>query len=171
MRRHNGFSLIECLIAMALATTAMTVVAVTLIAVQRAHRGVRDRTVSEMQLHRFANQLRADTHRSVSVELEDGKGDILRLALSDRETIQYTLQAGRIQRDHRRNEDIVHHETYRLPDNCVTRWKLDESGSAAMVSFQLDPEPVEQSGRVGGRSEEIKAAVGLLKQPTAQAKS
>lgn len=171
MRRQYGFSLVETLIAMALVATAMTIVAVTLTAVHHAHRTVREQTGSEMELHRLTIQLRADAHLALSSKLEDGQNKVLEFSLNDEETVLYTLRAGRIQRDQRRGDDIVHHETYRLPDGYTGQWQLDENGSATMASLKLDPEPGVQSGRVGVRPEEIKAAVGLLNQSPTEQKS
>ena len=170
MRIRCGYSLVECLVAMALATTAMTTVAVTMSGMHHAHRQVQEQTVSEMELSRFAVQLRADAHEALSANLEEEENAAVQLILSKEDTVRYTLQEGRIQRDQKRNDKLVHHETYRLPDACAARWELVENGSTPMLSLKLEPEPLEQSGRPSGQSQHINAAVGLFKQ-AAQAKS
>lgn len=171
MRIRCGYSLVECLVAIALATTAITTVAVTMSGMHRAYRQVREQTLSEMELNRFAAQLRADAHRALSANLEEEENTAAQLILSNEETVRYTLQEGRIQRDQKRNDKLVHHESYALPDACTARWEIVKDESTPMLSLRLEPGPLQQSGPPSGQSQQINAAVGLLKQPSAQAKS
>jgi len=171
VRKHAGFSLVEALVAMTLATTAMTIAVVTLTAVQRADRDLRDQTMCDAELHRFALQLRADAHQALSAKITNDSDNVLRLVLSGSETIQYTLQAGHVQRDQRRDDKVIHHETYRLPESTASQWRLNENGTTPVVGLSLEPQTIEQSGHVAEHPETINAAVGLLNQPVAQVKS
>ena len=162
MSRNQGFSLVETLVAMALATTAIAAVALTLNAVHRCHREVGDHTRSETELHRFAVQLRSDAHRALSAEPEGDTTEVLKLVLSDQEYVQYTLQAGRVQRDQHRNDKRVHHDTYRLPNDSTPQWERNDNGEIPLIIVRLEPEDVQPSVPAGGRPVQIKAAVGLL---------
>ncbi len=176
MRRRNGFTLVECLAAIALIGVAMTTVAVAMTGMHRACQRVREEIASEMELQRFAVQLRADAHEALSAKQEGGKeenaaSDSILLALSDEESVQYTVQAGHIQREQRRGDELLHRETYGLPDSYTAHWELKKNGSAAMASLKLEPQPVELSGRMGDQPIQINAAVGLLAQSPPEAKS
>lgn len=176
MRKRSGYSLVECLVAIALIGATMTTVAVAMSGMQRASQRVRGEIASEMELQRFAVQLRADTHAALSAveETEENGGAAarsIRLALSDEKSVQYSLEAGCIQRVQRRGDELLHRETYRLPEMYSAHWELEKNGSASMVSLKLEPEPVELSGRMGDRPLQINAAVGLLSRPLEQVKS
>ena len=95
----------------------------------------------------------------------------LRLILSDEEVVQYTVSAGAVQREHRRKEEVLHRETYRLPSAYTAQWKLETKNPLAVVSLQLEPEPVDLGGRAGCRALQVTAAVGLLRQPAAEVKA
>ncbi len=176
MRRRKGFTLVECLAAIAMIGAAMTTVAVAMSGMHRACQRVREEIASEMELQRLAVQLRADAHEALSAKQEEGEeenaapGSVL-LALGNEESVQYTVQAGHIQRVQRRGDELLHRETYRLPEEYSAHWELKKNGSAPMVSLKLEPHPVELSGRMGDRPVQINAAVGLLTQGPTQPES
>ena len=103
MRRRGGYTLVECLIAIALIGVTMTVVAVAMSGMHRACRRVRQDAAIEMELQRFAAQFRADAHLAVSAQQEDSAegnaptGTLL-LTLNDRESVRYTLRAQFVER-------------------------------------------------------------------------
>ena len=69
MKSRRGYSLIECLVTIALIGTAMTTVAVSMSGMQLACQRVREETIAEMELQRLAVQLRADAHEALSAQL------------------------------------------------------------------------------------------------------
>lgn len=171
MKRRNGYTLIECLVAMALATSALTVVAMTMSGIQQAQRRVQEQASSERELSRFATRWRTDAHEAWSAECENAESDTVEMVLSDQESVRYTLLAGYVKRVQRRNDEVVHQETYRLPDTCTARWELDRKGPTPVVTLKLEPLSLEESGRIDGHAQQVHAAVGLLAQKPAQAKS
>lgn len=171
MRRREGYSLIECLIAMALATSALTVVALTTTGVHQAQRRVERQSSSERDLYRLASQLRTDAHQARSASRENAESDTVELVLSDQGSVDYTLQKGRVVRVQHRNDDVVHQETYGLPDGYTTQWELGENGSPGMVTLKLTPVPVQEGTPIQGQPQQINAAVGLLPHQPAQAES
>ena len=171
MRKREGYSLIECLIAMALATSALTVVALTTTGVHQAQRRVERQSSSERDICRLASQLRADAHQARSVSKEDTESDKIELILSDQDSVHYTLQKGRVVRVQHGNKEVVHQETYSLPDGYTAQWELGENGSAGMVTLKLTPVPVQEGAPIQGQPQQINAAVGLLTHQPAQAES
>ncbi len=175
MSRRNGYTLVECLVVIALIGTAMTTVAVAMSGMHRAGQRVRAETAVEMDLQRFAVQLRADAHEALSAEQEDGDDDkgsapTLRLTLRDDETVRYTVGEETVQRERRRGDERVHRETYRLPQAYTAHWELEESGLVPMVRMKLEPEPVELSSPMGTETIQIDAAVGVIRRRPAQPK-
>lgn len=171
MRRREGYSLIECLVAMALATSALTVVAMTTTGVHQAQRRVEQQSSSERDLYRLASQLRTDAHQARSASKEDTESQTIKLVLNDQGSVDYTLEAGRVMRVQHRNEEVVHRETYRLSDGYTAQWELGENGSTGMVTLKLTPVPVQEGAPIQGQPQEINAAIGLLPHQPAQAES
>ncbi|MHB8897272.1 MAG: PulJ/GspJ family protein [Thermoguttaceae bacterium] len=169
MKRLRGYSLIECLAAIALTGTAMTIVAVSMSGMHRACQRVREETIAETELQRLAVQLRTDAHQARSareekVDAPRGGKDLvpaLRLDLGDQEVVQYTAHRGLVWREHHRNRQVLERETYRLIPAQTVRWKVDTTGTFPFVSLQLEADP----GDPAGRSRQVQAAVGLLDEP------
>ena len=176
MRSRRGFSLVECLATIALTGTAMTTVAVSMSGMHRACQRVREETTAETELQRLAVQLRADAHEALSAQQENVPGrttspGTLRLILSGEEAVQYTVGSDAVHREHRRNEEVLHRETYRLPSANSAQWKLETSNSLPVLSLRLAPEPVDRGGRGGCRARQVTAAVGLLRQAAADTRT
>jgi type II secretory pathway pseudopilin PulG len=168
MKKRNAYSLVECLATLAIIATVMTTVAVSMSGLHRACRHVQRDTASEMDLQRFAAQLRTDAHGALSAQQEVAEADdntvgSMLLLLGEEESVRYTVTADRIQREHLQNEKVIHRESYRIPETCQARWKVKENGSAPMVSLQLDPDPADPNGPLGQQTIQVNAAIGLLK--------
>jgi hypothetical protein len=104
----------------------------------------------------------------VSAEREDVADEntpdgTLLLTFHDEESAQYTLQTRSVQRVQHRGDELLHRETYRIPDAVIARWELKENGPARMVSLKLDPDPGDVSGLMGNQTHQINAAVGVLR--------
>ncbi len=178
MKKHRGYSLIECLVTIALIGTVMTTVAVSMSGMQRACHRAGEETSAEMELQRLAAQLRADAHEALSGQQEDGAGTdpktpagVLRLVLNDEEEIRYTLGARTVNREHRRNKEVVHRESYRIPAGYAVGWKLDTGNPLPIVSLQFEPEPGCIGSPTGIRALEVAAVIGVLGQPAAAVKT
>ncbi len=178
MKRRRGYSLIECLVTIALMGTVMTTVAVSMSGMLRACQRAGDETNAEMEFQRLAAQLRADAHEALSGQQEDGAdrdqkmpASMLRLVLNDEEEVRYTLGVGAVEREHRRKKEVVHRETYRIPAGYTAGWKLETRNPLPIVSLQFEPEPVSLGSPTGLRALEVTAVIGVLGQPAAAVKT
>ncbi len=176
MRRRVAYTLIETLAAMAMIATVMTTVALSMSGMHRACRQVQGEMASEMDLQRLAAQLRADAHGALSAEQESAEAESetagsMRLLLGEEESVRYTVTADSIQREHLRDEKVLHRDNYRIPERYTARWLLEETESAFMVSLKLEPGSEDLNGPIAGHTLQINAAVGLLKRSTAPSKS
>ena len=177
MRTRRGSSLFECLIAIGLIGATFSTVAVAMSGMYRTHRRVRGEAGRELELERFAAQLRADAHQALSVEEEtvadpnaadpNAAVKILSLTLPGGRSVHYTLQERRVERVLRRGDELLHRETYRLPGAFIARWGVARDRSWPMVSLMLEPGPAGPDSPLGFQAMRIDAAVGLLRSPPA----
>lgn len=168
--RRRGYTLAECLIVITLIATTMGTVALTLHALCRADRCMRDTVAYERSLDRFVAQLRSDAHQAVSATIAEPSSEAdpateLRFALSGEQVIQYMVQAQNIERVVRRAQTIQHRETYPLPASS-TGWQLREDGASPIVSLVVEPD---DRGRgkeqVASRKCRVDAAIRLIRSP------
>ena len=169
MRSHRrGYSLAECLIVITLIATTMGTVALTLHALYRADRRVRDTVAHERSLDRFVAQLRADAHQAVSATIGEPSSETdpateLQLELRGEQTIQYNVQAQNIERTVRRGDTVQHRETYPMPASSAG-WQLRKDGASPIVSLVLELNATGQANELlVQRKYRVDAAVGLVR--------
>ncbi len=167
MRKHNGYTLVECLAAIAMIGTAMTVVAVSMSGMHVAYQQMQDDSFGDMEWQRLAVQLRTDAHQARSADQEgetdeNHQANDLRLTLREKEVIRYIVAGRQIRREHSRNEKIVHRETYRLPENCTAHWVLKTDGPSSVASLELECDTIETIGKATHPVLQIDTAVGLF---------
>lgn len=168
MRKHNGYTLVECLAAIAMIGTAMTTVAVSMSGIHVAYRQMESDSFGEMEWQRLAVQLRTDAHqaRSASQEGETDEnqpGNTLRLTLHEKEVLRYIVDGRQVRREHSRNDKVVHREDYRLPENCTAHWVLKTDGPSSVASLELELDSAETIGQAAHPVLQIDAAVGLFR--------
>lgn len=144
MNARRGHTLIEATVVITMFGVILSTVALALHATRQANRHVRDESAAEVELTRFAAQLRSDAHQAASARLDDPKPAgahplLLSLVLADNQTVDYTLQPQRIQRELRRGKAVMHRETYRLPASLTSKWLLRTGDRFSMVSLALEP--------------------------------
>ena len=165
MRTRRGHSLVECLITIGLIGATLSILAVAMSRMHRSCLRVSQASTAELELERFALQLRTDAHQALSVE-RDGANDAtagtLLFTLADDLSVKYTLQATRVERLLRRGDEVRHRETYRLPKSFTAAWQVRTDRSSPLVSLKLEPGPVGSSVSLGFQSIQIDAAVGLF---------
>ena len=165
MRTRRGHSLVECLITIGLIGATLSIVAVAMSQMRRSCQRVSQASTTELELERFAFQLRTDAHRALSVEREganDATGPALLFRLADELSVKYTLQATHVERLLHRGDEVRHRETYRLPKSFTAAWQVQTDRPAPLVSLKLEPGPVGSSVSLGFQSIQIDAAVGLF---------
>lgn len=169
MSRRRGYTLIESLATIAMMGTVMTTVAVSMSGMHRASQRIREEAAIETDLQRLAAQLRADAHGALSAKMEGGKeedttaGSVLLALNDDKESVRYSVTAQGLHREHLRGEEVLHRESYRLPDGCIARWELEESHSVPLISLKIQPKPGDFTKHMNGQPVQVFAAVGLLK--------
>ena len=165
MRTRRGHSLVECLIAIGLIGATLSIVAVAMSQMHRSCRRVSEASTTELELERFAFQLRTDAHQAISVEREGANGataDALLFGLAHELSVKYTLQATHVERLLHRGDEVRHRETYRLPKSFTAAWQVRTDRSSPLVSLRLEPGPVGSSVSLGFQAIQIDAAVGLF---------
>ena len=167
MKKRQGYSLVECLVAIGLISATLSTVAVATSGMYRCCQRVRGESVTELELERLAAGLRADAHQALSVKLDghtdtEEAVDTLVLTLADERSVQYTLRAQRVERVLHYGDEVRHRETYRLPASFTARWEIERNRLLPMASLLLDPGPVGSNSPLGFQAMRIDAAVGLL---------
>jgi type II secretory pathway pseudopilin PulG len=167
MRTRRGHSLVECLIAISLIGATLSIVAVAMNQIRRTCRRVSEVSTVELELQRFAAQLRADAHQALSVEQTgandaNAAGGTLLLSLAGERSVKYTLRATHVERLLHRGDELRQRETYGLPKSVTAAWQVQTDRSLPLVSLKLEPGPVESGRPQGIQSIQINAAVGLF---------
>jgi len=170
MKSRRGHSLVECLISVGLIGAVMSTVAVAMHGMRRSCRTVREESTSQLELGRFAAQLRTDAHRALSVNRKGSvdpsvAADVVSFALAAEVSVEYTLQATQIERLLRTGGEIRHRETYRMPISCTAGWQVQTDRASPLVSLILQPASTQPGGPLGFQTIQIDAAVGLLPPP------
>jgi len=154
--RRCGKSLIEALIIISLMSVIIGLAATSLGSLFRLrHVMVRD-AEQAMSLDRLALRLRLDAHEAASVAAESG----YRLDFADGRSIRYSFAAPRIVREVRRDEKIVHRDTFLVPRNALVTFD-DDSISRRLLRVIVKPEQTKLPPRELPRTAAIEAAVGI----------
>lgn len=170
MPRRRAYSLVECLVAITLLGSLLGTVTLTLTAMYRSDRRLRDALDQERALELFTARFRSDVHEAHSASISkpteaNAPACELLLRSSEDQTIQYSLRPRDVERVVRRGATIVHRETYGLAAATAT-WQIREDPKPAMVSVSLDPQAT--PGRDPYRLPEavrIDAVVHLVRAP------
>jgi type II secretory pathway pseudopilin PulG len=167
MRTRRGHSLVECLITIGLIGATLSIVAVAMSQMRLSCRRVSEASAAELELERFAVQLRSDAHQALSVEREgsddanETSGTLL-FKLSDERSVKYTLRTTHLERLLERGDEIRHRETYRLPRSFTALWQVQTDRSLPLVSLKLEPGPLGPGVPLEVQPIQIDAAVGLF---------
>ncbi|MGE0758065.1 MAG: type II secretion system protein J [Pirellulaceae bacterium] len=142
MRHHRqGYSLVECLVAITLTGTALGVVSVTMHGLHRADRRGRDRLESVHELQRFARLWRRDVHQARAIEVHPGphanRQTLLRLPSSPGNAIEYTLDTAGITRVVTTDGAPSHRDSFRLRLDPNVEWQVDRDGDLPLASLAL----------------------------------
>ena len=134
-RSRRGFTFIELLLAMALFSTILTVVAVSLGGLARADRKSRDRIDRQRSLQRFVLRLRQDIHEASGATISTAKDVLLdanadtdpstqwktfTLTRADGRTIRFQPTVDGIVRTVTANNNEQHRESYSWRSPTVT---------------------------------------------------
>ena len=164
MRR--GFSLIELLAVMTVASVIFGVLGVSIFALHRTQTRVQDDSHTAAALADFARRLRADAHAATAASLQtDGDAEpseSLVLDYDDGRRIEYRFDTAsrRIHREVRQADEIVHRDAFVLPRGAEVRWSPLAEGETLAGAVVSRPQGRERDAGEARRVR-IEAAVGL----------
>lgn len=172
MRTRRGYTLVECLVVLTLTGTALGTSALTMHALSRAERQVREEFQDAGDLARLAVQLREDAHQALSARIESSgepptSANVLSLPAPDDRIVQYTLQDANLERVVRQAGIVQHRETYGLPTATAAHWQVVSDRPRLLVSLVWAPEPGRAGGPPGSAMGRLDAAVQVLRNPDA----
>jgi prepilin-type N-terminal cleavage/methylation domain-containing protein len=163
-RRPCGYSLVEMLIVVTIASLILTSVAVALHSLFRVDRELRQELVQSIALTRISLALRMDAHEAISATLEpsDGEPQRILLARPQGQTVSYTVEQTRILRQLQQGDQVKHREVYPFPEGTSLTWRIEELDSKKMVILDV----VHHLGEIEGASDSqrrrrIEAVVAL----------
>ena len=168
-RRRRGFSLVELMIVMTIASVSIGLVGVCLQGLYRAEQRTRQQMTRRAALTQLGLRFRSDAHEAARVELaeqakpEDTVGLVLTAQAGH--TVTYHADGGQVERTVQRGGQVVHHDAFRLPGVQVA-WELqavgDQTLAAAVILHKTEP------GVTTGETnyeERLEARVGLHQKP------
>jgi prepilin-type N-terminal cleavage/methylation domain-containing protein len=173
-QRRRGFTLVELLIVIAVASVVIALVGVCLSEMYRSERGIRRVLTQQAGMQRLALQFRTDAHEAktatVTVPNNGTEADGLQLTTGDGRTIAYRADAQAVERTVRKGDQIVHRDAFDLVGTrTVWQLTLDSGQTVATVIVIHLPRP----GRMADEplyEERIEAVVGVLHGQTAETK-
>jgi type II secretory pathway pseudopilin PulG len=166
--RRRAYTLVECLVVVILVAATLGTVTLTLHALYRADRHLRDALTHDRDLDRFIAQLRSDTHQAVSATVDEPPeetiaGAGLVLSFAGNQTIQYTIRSQHIERVVRGKDTVQHRETFPLP--ALSGWQVRAGGASPVVSLVLKLKPGSRpKQQTVARTCRVDAAVHLVRQ-------
>jgi hypothetical protein len=152
---------------MILMAATLGTVTLTLHALYRADRRLRDALTHHLALDRFVAQLRSDTHQAVSATVDEPSDETIAaaglvLSLPGDQTIHYTIRSQHIERVLRSAETVQHRETFPLP--ASSGWQIRADGASPVVSLDLKLGPRARSNeQIVARTCRVDAAVHLVR--------
>jgi len=135
-RPRRAFTLLEMLIAMAVAMALLGALAATASRLLSSRSSAQAHFQSMNALGELGRQLRRDVHaaRGASIENVDGHPRTLRLELGEQGTIVYTLEGDTVVRTAQSATAAQRRERFALPGIRCVNWR-DELGTARRVSL------------------------------------
>jgi type II secretory pathway component PulJ len=159
--------LIEMLAVMAVFSVTLSVIILTLHALQKAGDRAHANVSAGVELDRFATQLRADAHAARTFALSptepaQSAASVLTLTLPDQQIVEYQLTSDQIQRRVRSGDVDQHHESYRLLPVLEKGWTLNANSFAPLITINLQPAQSRGNHPRGLAPLNVHAAVGLI---------
>jgi prepilin-type N-terminal cleavage/methylation domain-containing protein len=164
MSRRPGYSLVELLVVMTVATVVLGAAGVLLHTVLRTDQAVRDEQQAHAGISRLAEQFRADVHAAVAVEPPAAEAGAAaqpveyRLRLPAGQTVLYRFETGKASRLEQAGQEVKRRETFTLPGDNMARIELRDNPPPTVASLVLSSTG-EAPGRPPGVTARIDAVV------------
>jgi hypothetical protein len=152
-----GKSLIEALVIISLMSIIMGLAATSLASLFRLRYVITRDAEQASSLDRLAARFRLDAHEALSCTIENG----CTFQLADGRSIHYFLAAPRIVRETRRDDKVVHRDTFSLPRPTAVQFAKRALGNGALAALTIEPEETKLPPRELPRTSTIEAVVGI----------
>jgi prepilin-type N-terminal cleavage/methylation domain-containing protein len=160
MRR--GFTLIEMLAVMTVASVIFTVLGTSIFALHRTQSRVQSDAHTAATLAELARRLRMDAHAATTVSSEGDNAVVLE-SEGDRRIV-YDFDSGRnwIQRRVMEDDEVVHRDAFVLPRGAEVVWTTPGEGEPPLVAVVIArPQGRQKAAEHLPRRTRIEAVVGL----------
>src|SRR5436305_829200 len=134
-RAHQGKSLIELLVIISIMSIVTGVSATSLAGLYRVHRRQARDVEQAMAIDRLTTRLRTDAHEAAETAVD---GDLV-LNLADRRSIRYSYEAPRIIRHVKRDESVLHRDTFVMPRDVIVAFEKEQVGSGTLIRLSIRP--------------------------------
>jgi hypothetical protein len=153
---RRGKSLIEALIIISLMSVIIGLAATSLATLFRLRYVMVRDTEQAAALDRLALRLRLDAHEATSAAADNG----YLLKFADGQSIRYSFAAPRVVREVRRDDELVHRDTFLMPRHALATFDEDSIGRG-LLRFSIKPEQTKLPPRELPRTATIEAAVDV----------
>jgi prepilin-type N-terminal cleavage/methylation domain-containing protein len=163
--RAGGFTLVEVVIAVSIASFVMGGAAVLLQGVWRVERSTRHHARNLAADFRLAEAFRSDVHLADASAVAQLAGvesaDRLALTLADGRTVEYTAGSAQVERVVRRGDETAGRDTFLLKPQATVRWQAGTDGAAMISMLVSAPLGTEQLEMAETRTMRTDATVGM----------
>jgi type II secretory pathway pseudopilin PulG len=156
-RQRRGWTLIEMLIYISIATFLLPLAFVTLAKAMRAAERVREQSQSAGSLQRLAAQFRDDVHDATAATLAQG-GKELVLTISAEHSVRYKATAAAFQRTVKAGDVTQASDTFLLPNLLPGGLEVRSDPAVAALLLRVAPDDQPQAG-AGGRTFAVTASI------------
>jgi len=156
---RRGYTLIELMLVITLASMVLGSVGVLMQSVWRANRGMQGHRDMVRSIQRLSTQFRDDVHIAASVE---AAGEKLTIAMPNDRVATYHFENQAVERTVESAGQMARHESFPLPPHATVAFAADPQGERGLASLQLTyPLGAIQPELADRRTLTIEAAHGL----------
>ncbi|HEY4310663.1 MAG TPA: prepilin-type N-terminal cleavage/methylation domain-containing protein [Pirellulales bacterium] len=173
-QRAAGFTLVEVVVAVSMASAVMGGAAVLLQGVWRVERSTRHHAQNLAADYRLAEAFRSDAHQAQVDALQQlaqvESADKIVLALEDGRTIEYSAGPAQVERVVKRGDEIAGRDTFLLKPSSTVRWQARAEDAPMISMLVCAPLGFEQLELAEIRTTRTDALVGKWTKPSPRGK-
>jgi type II secretory pathway component PulJ len=151
--RRVGITLVEVILAMAIATAVVGVLAAAVSRVIQSNAAAQDHLHTVVTLGRLGEQFRRDAHAALDTSIEEINDRPARLKFTTEagRTIEYEITPDGLARVASGGDHAEHRERFALVGMKPLGWRLDEDGRAISLDLGRLARPQSDDATLGGR--------------------
>jgi Tfp pilus assembly protein FimT len=154
-KARQGKSLVELLVVVSVLSIVIGMSATSLATLYRLHRRYARDVEQALAIDRLAARLRADAHEAARATVD---GDFV-LNLADGRSIRYSFEPPRIIRQVKRDDSLLHRDTFAMPRDAVVAFENEEVAAGMLIRLSIRPGELKMPARELPRSATIEASV------------